>query len=76
MHFLSQQGYMYTLFVVVQQSVSSEKVSLVVNQVATTKVEALEVKQMAEATIQIDNPDKVTIWYREFGDGSLEGKEA
>ena len=66
---------MYSLFVVVQQSLSSERVSLVVHQVATTKVEALENVSMIEAEIQIQSPDKVQIWHREKGDTSFEGHE-
>ena len=41
MHVLSQMGFLYSFLLIIQQSASSDKVSLVINTVAETKVQDL-----------------------------------
>ena len=57
MHILSQLGFLYSFLIIVQQSPSSDKVSLVINSVAETKVKALQDIDITEASVRMPQPD-------------------
>ena len=53
MHVLSQLGFLYSFLIIVQQSASSDKISLVINSVAETKVSALQDIDITEASVSM-----------------------